>query len=115
MQIGAGETAHIFELVVPGVRLARYRARREAQHQRRRERPGLAAAIDDVVDGDAALLADLADDRLLQRLPRLDETGQRRVATARPARLPSEQAAVTTVVNEDDDGWVGPREVVGAV
>src|SRR4051794_27234231 len=56
--------------------LARSPLRAEAEHQRVREGPGLAAEILDVGDLDPHLLADLAAHRRLQRLPRLDEAGQ---------------------------------------
>src|SRR3954451_20243440 len=88
----AGEPAHVLELVVGDVRLTGHDPRLEAQHQRRRERPRLAAAIDDVVDHDAGLLAHLPHDRLLQGLPGLDEAGERRVTASRPRRLAAEQA-----------------------
>src|SRR4051794_15911366 len=72
----AGEPAHVLELVVGDVRITGHDPRLEAQHQRGRERPRLAAAIDDVVDHDAGLLMHLPHDRMLQRLPRLDEAGE---------------------------------------
>src|SRR4051794_29918609 len=76
VQVGAGEPPHVLELAVGGARLTARRPGLESEHQRRRERPRLAAAIDDVVDRDAALLTNLPDDRLLERLPRLDETSE---------------------------------------
>ena len=58
----------------------------EAEHQRGRERPGLAGHVAHVVDDDADLFEHLADHRRLERLPRLDEPGQGRVTTRRPGR-----------------------------
>src|SRR3954451_12352528 len=69
----AGEPPHVLQLVVGDARLTRDDARLETQHQRRRERPRLAAAVDDVVDDDTGLLLHLAHDRVLQRFSRLDE------------------------------------------
>ena len=43
---------------------------------------------------DAGLLGDLAAYGVLERLPRLAEAGQRRVAALRPDRLAAEQAAL---------------------
>src|SRR4051812_35122786 len=111
-QVVAAEPSDVFELVVAGAELAADRTRFEAEHQRGGERPRLAAPVDDLVDDDAGLLPDLACHCLLQRLPRLDEPGERRVAVGRPGRLTSEQAAVATIVDEHDHRWVGAREVL---
>ena len=63
----------------------------EAEHQRLRERPRLAADVADVGDPQADLLGDLPGDRRLGRLPRLDEPGQDR-EPARVARRPAGRA-----------------------
>src|SRR4051812_20363547 len=68
----AGEPPHVLQLVVGDVRLSGEHARLEAQHQRGGERPRLAAAVDDVADDDTCLLLHLTDDRVLERLARLD-------------------------------------------
>jgi len=47
-EVGAGEPPHVLELVVADARLAADGTRFEAEHQRRRKRPRLAAAIDDI-------------------------------------------------------------------
>src|SRR5947209_15203477 len=83
-QVVTGEPAHVFELVVFGAELPADGSRFEPEHQGRGERPGLAAAVDDVVDDDTGLLADLPRYGVLQRLPRLDETGERGVAVRWP-------------------------------
>src|SRR3954447_15115140 len=110
-ELVAGEPAHVLELIVGDVRLTGDHPCLEAEHQRRRERPGLAAAVDDVADDDAGLLPNLSHYRVLQRLSGLDETCQRGVAPARPRRLAAEQAPVIAVVHEHDDRRVGAREV----
>ena len=58
----------------------------------RRERPRLRGDVARVGDLDAGLLAHLARDRLLERLARLDEARERRVA-ARPATSAGGRAA----------------------
>ena len=65
-------------------------ARDEAEHERLRERPRLAADVADVGDPQPDLLGDLAGDRRLGRLPRLDEAGEDREPAGRPDRLPAE-------------------------
>src|SRR3954462_808654 len=55
----AGEPPHVLQLVVGDVRLTGQPPRLEAQHQRGRERPRLAAAVDDVAGDDAGLLLHL--------------------------------------------------------
>src|SRR3954449_10443626 len=78
----AGEPPHVLQLVVGDVRLTGQHACLEAQHQRGGERPRLAAAVDDLADDDAGLLPHLADDRVLERLARLDEAGEGGVAAS---------------------------------
>ena len=58
---------------------------READHERVRERPGLAGEVGDVGDLDADLLLELARDALLERLARLDEAREHAVHAAREA------------------------------
>src|SRR5207253_7048602 len=98
------EPAGVLELAVTGgwhgVGVAH---RAEAQHQAGREGPRLAVAIAHIAYDETGLLADLADDRLLRALTRLDEAGERRVATRRPDRLASKHAAVCAVGDEHDD------------
>ena len=72
----------------------RDRAADEAEHQAGRQRPRLVAEVLDVADHDAGLLEHLAAYGVLERLPRLAEAGQRRVAALRPDRLAAEQAAL---------------------
>src|SRR5690349_15700684 len=78
-QLLAREPAHVVELVVTGGCLAAGVGRVEAEHQRHGERPRLRGAVEDVADLHARLLQHLALHRLLERLARLDEAGQRRV------------------------------------
>ena len=68
-----GEPPGLVQLQAVGDGLARAPVRREAQHQGRGEGPGLASEVADAADLYPDLLADLADHRLLQALPRLDE------------------------------------------
>jgi len=66
---------------------------------------------------DTGLLRDLADHRLLEALPRVDEAGQRGVATLRPVRVSAEEAAVVRRLAVDDDHdhrRVGARELGAA-
>ena len=97
----------------PRARLAGLPRRDEAEHQRRRERPRLGREVARRPDAHAALLAHLADDRLLEALARLDEAGQRGVAARRPARRAAEQQPVA-VGDEHDHDRIGARVVVGA-
>ena len=73
------EPAGVLDLRLLRADLSRVPVGHEADHQRVRERPGLAAEVADVPHLDPHLLAHLAGDRLLQRLARLDETGERAV------------------------------------
>ena len=87
----------------------------EADHQRRRERPGLAGDVAHVGHPDADLLAHLAGHRPLERLARLDEAGQRGEPPLAPGLAAAEQAPVTAVVDEHDHGRVGAGKVLAAV
>ncbi len=58
----------------------------EAQHQRVRERPRLAPKVADVLHLDADFFKYLAPDALLNRFPRLHETGKNAVKLALEAR-----------------------------
>ncbi|MCY1372429.1 hypothetical protein D9M69_596340 [compost metagenome] len=58
----------------------------EAEHQRMRERPALAAQVLQVLDLDPHLFAHLARHALLDRLARLDEAGQGAVDPGNEAR-----------------------------
>ena len=86
----------------------------EAEHQRLRERPRLAAHVADVGDPQADLLGHLARDRRLGRLPRLDEAGEDREPAGRPDGLTAEDDPVAAVVHEHDHGRVGAREHLDA-
>src|SRR5918999_97033 len=90
----AAEPAQVLDVVLERARLAGAVGRLEAEHQRRRERPRLRRDVARRADLDAALLGDLARDRLLEALARLDEAGERRVAPLRPAGRAAEQHAV---------------------
>ena len=114
-QPGAGVPPGLGDLTVVAVDLGRAGVRTETEHQTGRKRPRLAAEIGGRVDVDADLLVHLAADRGLQRLPRLDEAGQRREPALRPGGLPPEQQAVVVVDHQHDHGGVGPRVVLAAV
>ena len=66
---------------------------------------------DHAADADAGLLEDLAPDRLLDGLARLEEAGQDRVEARGPAALAAQEEAAA-VVGEDggDHGGVGAGE-----
>ena len=64
----------------------------EAQHQARRQRPGLVAEVGHLADDDAGLLGDLAADGVLERLPRLQEARPGSSSGPR-ARRPDDRAA----------------------
>ena len=85
-QLVAGEPAGRLDLVRLRPQVGRPAPRREAEHQRGGERPGLVAQVGHVGDLDADLLGHLAGDRRGQRLPRLDEAGEHRHPVAAPAR-----------------------------
>src|SRR5687767_3639286 len=108
--LGGAEPSRVGELATDRDRLARG-FRLEAEHQRGGERPGLRRDVARARDRDAGFLAHFAHDRLLERLPRLDEARERRVALLGPRGLPAEQTALA-VRDERDDRGVGPREVL---
>ena len=73
-----GEPARLADLLlVDRDPLAGRGHRLESEHQAARHRPRLAAQVADLPDDDRGLLEDLAGDRVLGRLPRLDEPGER--------------------------------------
>ena len=88
------EPAAVLQLRRVALDLGRQRLGVAADHQRGGERPGLARMIGDAADRDAGLLLHLAPHRLLDRLARLQEAGERRIHAGREARLPAEQAAL---------------------
>ena len=107
------EPAHVLELGVARARLPAHPRRLEAEHQRGGERPRLRRDVARRADPHARLLGHLADHRLLQRLARLDEPGQGRVAARRPVRAAAEQHPVA-VGDEHDDHGVGARVMLRA-
>ena len=88
---------------------------REAQHERRRERPGLVAQVGHVGDLDPDLLGHLAGDRRGERLPRLDEPREHRHPVAAEPLPARQEDAVVGVDDRHDDGHVGARVVLAAV
>src|SRR4029450_8200877 len=78
-----------------------------ADHQRGREGPGLAGHIADIGDVDAGFLLQFARDRGLDRLARLDEAGECRIAARRIMRLAAEKQPAVMLGKHDDD-WGGP-------
>ena len=89
----------------------------EADHQARRQRPRLVAEVGHVAHGDADLLQHLAAYGVLERLPRLDEAGQGRVAALGPDGLVAQQQALVGArraspwVIGHDHRRVGAREL----
>ena len=91
----------------------------EPQHQAGGQRPGLVAEVGHLVHHDAGLLRDLASYGVLERLPRLEEAGQRGVPPGRPHVLPSEQQTLVrrsglATGDGHDHGRVGARELAPA-
>ena len=84
----------------------------EADHQRARKGPGLAAQITHVADGQADLLADLADDTDLKRLAGLDEPCQQREHPLGPHRLAGQHRTVAAVMNKADHRGVDARKLL---
>ena len=83
----------------------------EAEHQAGRQRPRLAAVHDLGPHDHTGLLEDLTSYGGLQRLTRLDEAGQGRVAHPWPGTVAAEQCAVLVVGDKHDDRRVAAREV----
>src|SRR4051794_23269611 len=113
-QLLPAEPPGLLDLVVVDPQLLLGRPGHEAQHQRLRERPGLAGDVADVGDGDPDLLGDLPGHRRLGRLPRLHEPGQDRNPPRRPHRLAAQHAPVAAVVDQHDHRGVGAREDLDA-
>src|SRR5438270_373738 len=88
----ARKPARILKLIAVDDDVARRGAGETADHQRSGERPGLRGDIAHLVADNAALLADLAPHRLLDRLAGFEKAGQRRIHALGKARLPAEQA-----------------------
>lgn len=84
-----------------------------ADHQVRREGPGLARQIVDLPDAHLRLLEGLAADGGLHRLAGLHEARQQRLHPLRPGRLPPDERGIA-VGDEHDDDRVGAREMPGA-
>src|SRR5262249_13625483 len=78
----------------------------EPDHQRVGERPGLATEVTQVGQADPRLFEDLAMDRLLQRLARFDEAGERGVHAGGETPAAGEEHLFFPL-HEDDDR---PRE-----
>src|SRR4029077_19701321 len=93
-QVLAREPARVDQLGLLDAQVAADPARGEADHQRVRERPGLAREVRDLIDLDADLFLELAGDALLERLAGLDEAGEHAVETSREALRAREQDLV---------------------
>src|SRR5579884_1147021 len=74
-----------------------------AEHQRRREWPGLACDIAYIADPDSRLLKELAGDRRLEIFADLDEPGERRIAARRILWLPSKWEPAVMLGEHDHD------------
>src|SRR5262249_43388568 len=103
-QVVLSEPAGVEQLLLVDPDLAVCVPRREADHQRMRERPRLAAEVADVCDLDPDLLADLAGHSLLQRLARLDEARERAVEGQREVAPAGEQDLASAPDERDDGG-----------
>ena len=87
--------------------------RLEPEHERGRERPGLARDVARILDQHARLLVDLADHGRLERLPRLHESGEQRDSAGPPtSRWSPSRMRSSCVGDRDDDRGVGAREVL---
>ena len=91
------------------------RPRREPDHDRRRERPGLVAEVADLGDVYADLLLDLSSHGGLERLARLDEAREHREPVLRPSRSASEQQPVIGVDDGHDHRRIGAGIVLTPV
>ena len=83
--------------------------REETEHQGRWKRPGLGAVIAYLVYLYVGLLVDFAAYRVLEAFTGFGKAGDSRVPALRPARLPTEKAAIA-VRHEHDDCRIDPRE-----
>src|SRR5207302_8126193 len=97
------EPARILELAGIDGDLGRLGPRREAEHDRGGEGPGLRGVVANLADADAGLLTYLARHRILETLARLDEAGQGRVLALGPGTLAAEQSALA-IGHQHDDG-----------
>ena len=84
----------VLDLVAVDLDLGGLGAGDEAEHQAGRERPGLVAEVLHLADPDPDLLGDLTAYGVLERLARLAEARERRVAALGPRGLAAEQAAL---------------------
>src|SRR3954464_11957238 len=83
--------------------LAAHPIANERDHQRVRKRPRLTREVADVVYAHAAFFADFALDTLLERLPGLDEAGERAVHARREVR-PSPEEKLVGAAHQHHDG-----------
>src|SRR5262249_6619384 len=81
----------------------------EADHELVRERPGLAAEVAQVADLDPRFLVDLARDRLLPPLARLDEAGQHAEDRLSEGAVARQQDAILAL-DAHDHRRAEPRE-----
>ena len=109
----AGKPAAVLQLGDVGADVLVERLAEAADHQRIGERPGLAGVIDDAAEPDAGFLQRLAPHRVLDRLARLDEAGERRIHAGHEMRAAAEQAALARH-RQHDRHRVGARKMLGA-
>src|SRR4028119_2270633 len=102
--------ACVLDLAGLGRELAAGVVRGEADHERVREGPRLAAEVAEVLDLDPDLLAHLAVDRLFYGLTRLDEAGEHAAQPLREAGRAREQDLIPPP-HADDHGRADPRGV----
>jgi hypothetical protein len=83
-----------------------------ADHQRRREWPGLAGDVAHIPNPDPRFLEQFARDRRFEILADLDETGEGLKAAGRIMRLAPEQQLAVMFGEHDHDG-IHAREMLG--
>ena len=108
----AVEPAHVLQFVVIDHDVLVGRARRASDHQRRWIGPGLRHVIGDVGAADSGFLENLAANRVLDGLGRLDEAGQAGIHAGRELLLPAEQDLVAELDQHDHDR-VGTGKMLG--
>ena len=85
----------------------------KTQHDGGGKWPGLRGVVTHVLGrhGNPNFLVDLAGDRFFQTFARLNEAGQDGMAAGRPVGLAPDDAALTAIVDQHDNGRVRTREM----
>ena len=92
--VGAAEPTGMLQFLIAQMNGARARLGQKAQHQGRGEGPGLGGVVVNLLHLDAGFLGHFARDGVFQRLARLDESGNGRIATRWPGGLPAEERLI---------------------